>query len=83
MLMTKHESSSEDHHLFEHTVVIWEDVSSIQYKFRIGDGYYLHDDSAPTSWSPHDELCTRSILTANSIRWFWRIKQHLPHSLDS
>jgi len=47
-LMTKHEDlSSEDDHCFQHTVVVKGGMSSILYKFRIGDSHFLHNDSAP------------------------------------
>lgn len=84
ILMTKDkESSSDDNHRFQHTVVVREEVSSIHYKFRIGDSYYLHDDSAPTGRFRYGKSRNKNILTENSIRWFWRIEQYLPHLLDS
>jgi len=49
VLMTKQEDqSSDDDHRFQHTAIVQEDVSTVHYKFRIGDSYFLHDDSAPT-----------------------------------
>ena len=46
--MTKQEDlSSEDDHRFQHTVVVKGGVSSILYKFRIGDNHFLHNDNAP------------------------------------
>lgn len=47
----REDASSNDSHHFEHTVVVWDDVNSIKYKFRIGDTCYLHDDTAPTGQS--------------------------------
>lgn len=36
-------------YLYEHTVILPDDVSNIQYKFRVGENLYLHDESENAS----------------------------------
>jgi hypothetical protein len=49
--MTKTDTVDSDKHihLYEHTVVLPGDVYNIQYKFRVGEDLYLHDDTEDTS----------------------------------
>ena len=49
--MTKVDTIDSDKHvhLYKHTVILPSDVSNIQYKFRIGENLYLHDDTEDTS----------------------------------
>lgn len=49
--MTKVDTVDSDKqiHLYEHTVILPGDVSNIQYKFRVGEDLYLHDETHDTS----------------------------------